>query len=144
MTTIDEIRKVVRDTRIKDIIAQCGIDEPGSIGECVETQLIERLVEAFAEPALVPVTMQEWIETDPTPDDDETCRPCALPITLRWYVDVLREQGHDDLSAELEKVGLSEDPLTVAVEMDKIKLEVDTELHNRLVEFDATTQINVG
>ena len=140
-----DIEKIVKDSRIKELISECERDSPGEIGGCVEDKLLDRLVEIFSEEEeiITPIPMKEWVESDPNPDDGEACRPCALPVTLQWYAEELRANGEERLAKNLENTGLTEDPLTTAEEMDNIKDAVGAKLRERLLELDATTQANV-
>ena len=116
--------------------------EPGRIGECVQDELLGRLVEMFSPPPAGTAGMTDWIQADPNPDDPDECRPCALPITLTWYLSELKETGNPELAASLASKGGDGTPLDVAAEMDRIKTVVPSELRERLAEFDATTQAN--
>lgn len=148
--SVKDIEKIVRDSKVKELVEECAINEPGRIGECAETLLLDRLVEIFSEESQdsesheekKSESMEDWIKNDPDPDSPDQCRPCALPIALAWYKEELKEQGRDDLAEELKNTGLSSDHLTTAKEMDNIKDAVDTKLKERLLEFDATTQAN--
>ena len=142
--SVQDIEKVVRDVRIKEIIAECEIKEPSNIGGCAEGKLLDRLVEIFddGEPDFKPAKMADWIKTDPNPEDGEICRPCALPITVRWYKDELVKLGRKDLATKLEGIGLSANPLTLAQELDTIKDVVGAKERARLLDFDAATQVN--
>ena len=141
-----DIERIVRDAKVREIVEQCSIQEAGRIGECVEAGLLDRLIELFAQDedglVLVPVSMQEWIETDPNPEDSDKCRPCALPVTIGWYMNELESRKRFDLARKIERVGLSANPLTAAKELDSIKSAVDEETRNRLLDFDAATQAN--
>lgn len=147
--SVQDIEKVVRDIRIKEIIAECEVKEPGNIGACAEGELLERLIDIFdreepdrEEPDYKPVKMADWIKSDPDPDGNENCRSCALPVTLQWYRDELRTMNRNDLATRLEGIGLSANPLTVAQELDSIKDVVGAKERARLLDFDAATQVN--
>ena len=141
---VQDIERIVKDARIKEIIAECNVTAPGHIGECAEEKLLERLLDMFGndEPDYNPVSMSEWIKSDPNPDGGETCRPCALPITVQWYRDELKNMNRNDLATRLEGIGLSANPLTVAQELDTIKDIVGAKERARLLDFDAATQVN--
>lgn len=145
--SVQDIEKVVRNVRIKEIIAECEIKEPGNIGACAEDELLERLMDIFDPDEqegsdFVPVKMADWIKSDPDPDGNETCRSCALPVTLQWYRDELKNMNRSDLATRLERISLSANPLTVAQELDTIKDVVGAKGRARLLDFDAATQVN--
>lgn len=139
---LSDIERVVRDPKIRDLVDSCAANEPGRVGECVQDLLLERLIELYTEdePELLP--MKNWIADDPDPSDEENCRPCALPVTITWYADELKERGRADLADELERTGVALPPLTVAEEMDRIKAIVEPETRARLEDFDKATQVN--
>ena len=146
--SISDIRKAFSDPRIRTLMEDCKA-KGGEITECVEAALLDTLVEIFDEGAvleepIIPVRMKDWIAADQNPEDSEACRPCAIPVTLAWYVGELREKGYPDTASKLEGIGLTSDPLTLAEAMDRIKDEVKPEVRDRLAGFDATTQANVG
>jgi len=89
-------------------------------------------------------TMEEWIrQEDPHKDDPNHCRPCRLGVTANWYYNELKEQGHPDLAAVIEKVAEDPDPdmpLTLCKEFDIIKNVVEEPLRERLKDFDCATQ----
>ena len=142
--SVQDIEKVVRDVRIKEIIAECELKEPGNIGMCAEDKLLERLIDIFdhEEPDFKPVKMADWIKTDPDPNGDENCRSCAIPVTVAWYRDELKNMKRNDLAARLEEIGLNANPLTTAQELDNIKDVVGAKERERLLDFDAATQVN--
>lgn len=143
MLSVQDIERVVKDVRIKEIIAECELKETGNIGGCAEGELLERLIDIFDhEEPLQPIPMADWIKTDPHPDGSEICRPCALPITVRWYKDELESMGRKDLATRLEGISLSANPLTTAQELDTIKNTVGAKERARLLDFDAATQVN--
>ena len=149
--SLSDMKKVLGDGKIKELVEQCAETASGSgdVGSCVEDALLERLTEMFEEPneesneePLQPVPMADWIKNDPNPGDDEICRPCALPITVRWYRDELTNIGRKDLAARLVEIGLGANPLTTAEELDNIKNVVGAKERARLLDFDAATQVN--
>jgi hypothetical protein len=151
--SLGDVEKVLRDPELRDLIDSCALDQPGSIGVCVQDLLLDRLVTMFtpdeeleAQPGDVTDAMPlvDWLENDPNPDDLENCRPCALPVTLRWYSDYLRENGLPQLAIGLERKGLQDQPLTWVKEMDRIKSIVDPDVRERLLDFDKSTQANVA
>lgn len=151
--SLSDVEKVLRDPEIRDLIDTCAIDSPGNIGVCVQDLLLDRLMTMFTPEeelaaqegdVLDAMSLVAWLESDPNPDDLENCRPCALPVTLRWYSDYLRENGQPQLAYTLERKGLQDDPLTWVKEMDRIKSIVAPELRDRLLDFDKSTQANVA
>ncbi len=162
---LSELLSVIQDPEIQGLIDTCAVNSPGNIGACVSEQLLEVLVKKFGgdpadldlrgeiytdidtsgDPDVTPgsVSMTEWIKDDPDPEDSENCRPCALPITVGWYVEELDAAGEEHLSAELRDAGAKEAPLTVAETMDRIKAIVSGDVKERLEEHDATTQANM-
>ena len=144
--SVQDIEKVVRDVRIKEIIAECEIKEPGNIGACTEDRLLDRLMDIFdreeQDPNFKLTSMADWINNDPDPNNNENCRPCALPVTLAWYRDELKNTGRNDLATRLTEISLSANPLTVAQELDSIKSSVGAKERARLLDFDAATQVN--
>lgn len=90
-------------------------------------------------------TMEEWIrQDDPLKDDPKHCRPCRLGVTANWYFNELKEKGHTDLAAVIERIAdKAEDPempLTLCREFDIIKDVVEEPLRERLKDFDCATQ----
>jgi hypothetical protein len=162
---LSELQSVIEDPEIRALIDSCAIKSPGSIGACVQEELLDVLVKKFGgdpadlamrgevytdinmsgEPDVVPGSegMAAWIRDDPNPPDSELCRPCALPVTVQWYVDTLEEAELHDLSRELRDVGEDQAPLTVAETLDSIKANVSDDVKQRLEEHDATTQANM-
>lgn len=162
---LSELQSVIEDPDIRALIDSCAIKSPGSVGACVQEELLDLLVKKFGgepadldlrgeiytdidtsgDPEVAPgsVSMTEWIKDDPNPEDSENCRPCALPITVGWYVEDLDAAGEEHLSAELRDAGAKEAPLTVAETMDRIKAIVSGDVKERLEEHDATTQANM-
>lgn len=141
---VTDLERIVKDARVKEIVEQCSL-KGADLGACVEVALLDRLVEIFSEegqpgvnPEAPPKPMQDWVTVGPA----DGCRPCALPVALQWYKDELTTEGQSELAAQLEQVGTSEDPLTTAKEMDRIKDVVTPKTRGRLLEFDATTQAN--
>lgn len=90
-------------------------------------------------------TMEEWIrEDDPYKDDPKFCRPCRLGVIASWYFNELTEQGHQDLAAVIEQIGIKDEspdmPLTLCKQFDIIKVVVEEPLRERLKDFDLATQ----
>ena len=163
---LSEIQSVIEDPEIRELIDSCAINSPDNVGACVQEQLLDVLVKKFGgdpadlamrgevytdidmsgEPDVVPgsMGMTAWIRDDPNPEDSDVCRPCALPVAVAWYAETLEEVGRTDLSAELNDVGETEAPLTVAETLDRIKTVVSDDVKQRLEEHDATTQANMS
>ena len=137
---VKDIQRIVKDAKVREIVAKCEQTEPGRIGECVEGELLDRLVQMFSEDA-TPVSMERWVAEDPDPARAD-CRPCALPVTIQWYSGELKARGLETLAKKLEETALTTDPLTSAKELDNIKAVVDGDTRKRLLDFDAATQAN--
>lgn len=164
---LSEIQSVLEDPEIRELIDSCALNSPGNVGACVQEELLDLLMKKFdpdaaaeapgmrgqvytdidtsGEPDVVPgsLGMAQWLREDTNPPDSELCRPCALPITLGWYTETLKDAGLEDLSKELRDKGENEAPLTVAESMDRIKSIVSDDVKQRLEEHDATTQANL-
>ena len=145
--TLTDMKKVLSDGKVKEIVEQCEetASGTGEVASCVEDALLERLTEMFSESSeeiIQPILMVDWIKNDPNPEDGEICRPCALPITVRWYRDELKKMNRNDLATRLEGIGLGANPLTMAEELDNIKSSVGAKERARLLDFDAATQVN--
>ena len=136
---VSDIERVVRDAGIKQIIKDCEV-QGKDVGLCAEGAILERLIDLFSEegPAFTPALMADWVNKGPT----DACRPCALPVAIQWYKEELETEGQTGLAANLERVALSEDPLTTARELDRLKEIVAPKLKLRLLDFDAATQAN--
>ena len=134
-----DIQRVVKDAGVRQIIEQCALTGE-QLGACVEDRLLERLVQLFseAEPPLIPIPLADWVVAGPA----DGCRPCALPITIGWYRDALKERGYGDVAEQLEKAATHEDPLTTAKRMDTIKATVRPEVRRHLIDLDAAVQAN--
>jgi len=90
-------------------------------------------------------TMDEWIhQEDPHEDDPKYCRSCRLGVIASWYINELKEQGHQDLAAVIEQISFDETdpdlPLTLCKQFDIIKAVVEEPLRERLKDFDCATQ----
>ena len=90
-------------------------------------------------------TMDEWIrQEDPRKDDPKYCRPCQLGVIASWYINELKEQGHQGLAAVIEQISFDETdpelPLTLCKQFDIIKAVVEEPLRERLKDFDCATQ----
>lgn len=139
--SLSDLGKVMNDPIVREIIKGCSLDS--SPADCIKGPLLDRVIEMFAPaPASQPLlTMEKWVETgDPSAD---SCRPCALPVTLQWYAEELEKNGLSDLSAQIKDIGLTADPLTLAREMDRVKATVEPGLRSRLLDFDQAIQVNV-
>ncbi|MDD4874610.1 MAG: LAGLIDADG family homing endonuclease [Dehalococcoidales bacterium] len=82
------------------------------------------------------LSMTNWIQGL----DEEECRTCILPVCMSWYYDELNEKGEKDWAAKLDVMRQTGIPLDVCKMLDEIKEKVNTELRERLLEFDCATQ----
>ena len=91
-------------------------------------------------PNLQPMT--EWIKGE-TPGD---CRSCILTPVVQWYWQELKEQGYEDIAAQLEaEVDVLEEDnveqvMALCKDLDEIKAAAPPELRKRLEEFDCSIQ----
>ena len=137
---VSDIERVVRDAKIQEIVADCQA-QGKAIGPCTEDAVLERLIDLFSEEGAAPFTpepMAAWVDGGPA----EACRPCALPVAIQWYKEELETEGQRALATGLEAIALAEDPLTTALEMDRLKAVVAPNVKLRLLDFDAATQAN--
>lgn len=135
---ISDLKRVIGEANLDQVIAQCE-SEPGGTGECVAEALLDKVIQMYSPPEDGATSMTEFIQGD---DDPDSCRECALPVAVQWYSEELKEQGHPDMAQQLELTAREQPALTVAQRMDTIKAEVDGPLRDRLLEFDAATQLN--
>ena len=47
--TLSDMKKVIDDGKVKELVQLCGETEPGNVGACVEDALMDRLTEIFSE-----------------------------------------------------------------------------------------------
>ena len=136
---LSDIERVVRDAKIKEIVANCE-SQGKDLGACTEDAVLERLIDLFSEEAapITPEPMALWVDAGPA----DACRPCALPIAIQWYKEELEAHGQGTLATGLERIALAEDPLTTAQELDRLKAVVAPNVKLRLLDFDAATQAN--
>lgn len=86
--------------------------------------------------------MAKWIIGE-TPG---TCRPCILGPVVQWYYQELKEQGNEEVAAQLEaEVDVLEEDdaeqvLALCKDLDDIKAAAPEELRKRLEEFDCSIQ----
>jgi len=83
--------------------------------------------------------MATWVQEE---DPKGICRECLLGPVLQWYRETLNEKGHSNLTDELNKIARAAEvlPLQLCEEFDKIKVEVEESLRERLLEFDCAAQ----
>ena len=137
--SLADLSELIRDPAVHKLIDECIVAGGPEPGVCIQDKLLDHLVEKLEK--VEPVPLVDWLAQENA--DPEACRPCAIPVTLTWYVDLLKP-AHPDLAAKLVETGTHTDPLTTARYMDKIKSEVEAGLGERLRELDATMQANVG
>jgi hypothetical protein len=86
--------------------------------------------------------MAEWIKGE-TPG---TCRPCILAPVVQWYWQELKEQGNEEVAAELQaevdvlEEDNAEQVMALCKDLDEIKAAAPPELRQRLEEFDCSIQ----
>jgi hypothetical protein len=87
-------------------------------------------------------TMEDWVQGE----DPDLCRPCMLAPVAAWYKEVLEENGRQDLLEQMEKTAETLDmedtdqALTFAKELDRIKESVEGPVRERLKGFDCLAQ----
>lgn len=70
----------------------------------------------------------------------EDCPPCMIAPLAGVYLGELEKAGETELSERLKKVFEQGDILTIAKELDNIKLEVGEALRNELRDLDCFAQ----
>ena len=81
-------------------------------------------------------SMEKWIKGE----KEEDCRSCLLAPLSSWYVSLLEETGNNELANKMTSAFETGDALTIAQELDKIKLSVGIKLKPKLEEFDCLCQ----
>jgi len=88
--------------------------------------------------------MVDWLNEEGA-DEDESCRPCAVPTAGKWYIEEFTELGLTEEAEELQAFMEQDavDPLQLAEKLDNIKETAHPGLHNRFRELDCSVQVNV-
>lgn len=80
--------------------------------------------------------MADWIKSK-----GATCKPCAIGMTISWYLDHLNNIGKQSMAKELNSmVTESGTPEQVCNKMDNIKHSLSNSDSSKLFEFDCLTQ----
>jgi hypothetical protein len=82
-------------------------------------------------------SIEDWINRG---DKDGNCPPCLIKPLASYYVGVLEEARLQDKAENLKSVFEGGDILTIAQTMDKIRSEVESELKEKLRDFDCMAQ----
>jgi hypothetical protein len=80
--------------------------------------------------------MAEWVKEE----DPEQCHICLIQPTASAYMGTLEDAGAKDQVKNLEESWQSNDPLTIAEQLDKIKEEVGESLKKELFTLDCFAQ----
>ena len=81
-------------------------------------------------------SMENWIKGE----KEEDCRSCLLSAISSWYVTLLEETGNNELANKMISAFETGNSLTIAQELDKVKLGVGNKLKPKLEEFDCLCQ----
>jgi len=81
--------------------------------------------------------VSEWIKEEPT---DKHCPPCLISGLTSLYAGALQQAKKQKLYDELDEQFASQDILTIAQTLDKIKTRVDDNLRNELLNLDCFVQ----
>jgi hypothetical protein len=81
-------------------------------------------------------TMSDWIKEE----DPEQCHICLIEPTASAYIGTLEDAGAKDQIKSLEESWQSNNPLTIAEQLDKIKQEVGDDLKKELITLDCFAQ----
>ena len=80
--------------------------------------------------------VKEWVQEQ----DPDTCHSCLMKPLTSYYMGILKEANAEPQVQELEKAWNTEDILTIAGIMDKIKDEVREDLKKDLIAIDCFAQ----
>jgi len=85
--------------------------------------------------------MTDWIK-----EESDVCRACILGPVIQWYQSELEAKGQKEMVTRLQAAidESDEGGVRVCEELDRIKDEVDEELHARLREFDCAVQTHAS
>jgi len=83
------------------------------------------------------LSIKDWFERGETKD---SCPPCMITPLASYYVGVLEEVGETELAEHLKQTYEQGDALTIAEELDRIKLDAGTELKSELEKLDCMAQ----
>ena len=81
-------------------------------------------------------SIEKWIKDE----KEENCRSCLLAPLASWYVSLLEETRNHTLAEQVSKAFDTGNALTIAQELDKVKLGVGKTLKQKLEEFDCLCQ----
>jgi hypothetical protein len=82
-------------------------------------------------------SIEDWVNRG---EQNGNCPPCLIKPLASYYVGVLEEAHLADKAESLKSVFEAGDILTIAQTMDKIKSEVESELKEKLKDFDCMAQ----